>query len=291
MQGSAGAPASLANPLADSRARWLGWRMLLAPLAALSVLASQAVPLATGGPGAPVLENGIAGRVWRSARLSPAPNLVVVLHGDLAGPRDDYQYQFAATAASRLEDTIVVAALRPGYADHYRTRSSGVHGLATGDNYTPEVVQQVSGFIRAEKAAYNAKSITVVGHSGGAAIAADVVENEPNIATRLLLVSCPCDVRRWRLHMALRQLNPAWLLPVRSQSPLDRVGRLPSGLRLQIVVGQDDAVAPPYLSLAFARAARRLRIRAGVLIVQGAGHEIFLEPPVIGALVSLQSAP
>ena len=44
----------------------------------------------------------------------------------------------------KIDDSVVVALLRPGYRDHTGERSEGEQGLKTGDNYTPEVVEAVA---------------------------------------------------------------------------------------------------------------------------------------------------
>ena len=83
--------------------------------------------------------------------MSSHPVLVVVLHGDLLGlrtlPPNTYHYVFADEATRRIEDVVAAAVLRPGYRDHSGERSDGEQGLATGDNYTPEVVDAVAGVV------------------------------------------------------------------------------------------------------------------------------------------------
>src|SRR5579875_3636131 len=125
--------------------------LLCAALATLSLLASPAGEAPPARVGAPLRWAGLWGRAWRSDRLGPRPRLVVVLHGDLAGPGDDYQYRFAEAASRSLQDAIVVAILRPGYADPAGLRSPGAHGLATGDNYTPAVIAALHAAVFAAK--------------------------------------------------------------------------------------------------------------------------------------------
>jgi hypothetical protein len=94
--------------------------------------------------------------IYESARLSSHPVLVVVLHGDLLGfrmvPLTTYHYVFADEATRKIEDVVVAAVLRPGYRDHSGERSEGEQGLATGDNYTPEVVDAVAAVVEQLKA-------------------------------------------------------------------------------------------------------------------------------------------
>ncbi|HZY98486.1 MAG TPA: alpha/beta fold hydrolase [Candidatus Baltobacteraceae bacterium] len=52
-------------------------------------------------------------------------------------------------------------------------QSQGIRGLATGDNYTPEDVDAIDNAIATLRAEYRPVRVILVGHSGGAAIAAD----------------------------------------------------------------------------------------------------------------------
>src|SRR5687767_5474230 len=76
-------------------------------------------------------------KVYRSRAARDATALVVVLHGDSPIGRPSIQYQFAQSAAERLDAVITVGVLRPGYTDGAGETSGGVRGRATGDNYTP----------------------------------------------------------------------------------------------------------------------------------------------------------
>jgi predicted esterase len=239
----------------------------------------------------PISLAGLKARVWVPLRTSKSRHLLVVIHGDLAGANDSYQYLFAQAARDALLDTMVVAVLRPGYADRYGARSPGDHGLATGDNYTPQVINALRAAIVSAQALYAPDDTTLVGHSGGAALAADLAEADPKLAQKLLLVSCPCDLKSWRLHMALKQANPAWLLPVRSRSPSEGISRLAHTLTMKMVVGEQDVVALPSLSLAFANTAHSFGVRTSVKILSGAGHAVLLDRRVVAELVSLQASP
>ena len=58
-------------------------------------------------------------KIYKSARLSKNPTLIVVLHGDLleAGAAPSYHYAFAHRAAEQMDNLVVAALLRPGYTD------------------------------------------------------------------------------------------------------------------------------------------------------------------------------
>lgn len=91
--------------------------------------------------------------------------------------------------------------------------------------------------------------------------------------------------------MALQRFNPAFLLPVRSVSPLDVVARIKPGTRIAMITGLADTVAPPELAETYANALRRRGINVSLTILPGQGHEIFDDRRVIAAAVALASPP
>ena len=256
------------------------------PGLALAALLTAASP---SDIGAPIRLGDLQARVWMGDRPSPSPRLVVVIHGDLASERDAYQYRFAEAAHQALHDTIVLALLRPGYADDQGARSPGSHGMATGDNYTPEVIAALHAAVLAARERYHVRSVTLVGHSGGAALAVDLAEADPALISRLLVASCPCDLNAWRAHMARRQMNPLWLMPVRSRSPMAALGRLAGQTIIRLVVGQNDVVTPPELTAAFVKAARGSGVQASAVVLPGATHTVLLDRRVLDQLVALQT--
>jgi len=231
----------------------------------------------------------LKGLAFRGAQ-APDGTLIFVLHGDAPFDRPGYQYVFAARAAAALPHTTVVALLRPGYEDPTGDRSDGWKGLTTGDNYGPGAVDAIADAIRAVTAREHAQRVILVGHSGGAAIAADLLGRHPGIANAALLVGCPCDVPQWRRHMLAKQVNPLWLLPVDSLSPASLAPGIAPGTRIVALVGADDDVAPSALSLAFVAAARAARANAVLELAPGRGHDILLDPEAMAALQATVAA-
>jgi pimeloyl-ACP methyl ester carboxylesterase len=225
--------------------------------------------------------------IYRNARekQSSHPVLVVVLHGDLPSP--SYHYEFSRRAALEIDNVVVAALLRPGYTDGAGDRSDGDMGLTTGDNYTATVVDTVAEIIRQLKQKLHPTRTIITGHSGGAAISADMLARRPALANAALLVSCPCAVTAWRKHMLNLQKNPIWLARVHSLSPIDLAGKVPRSVRVRMLVGGDDPVAPPELSQGYAEALRRQGDDVRLSIVPGLKHNILLEPVVLQALKAL----
>jgi len=107
--------------------------------------------------------------IYRSAKLSNHPVLIVVVHGDLLGvraiPSSTYHYVFARDAAMKMDDVVIAALLRPGYRDDAGDQSEGEQGLATGDNYTPVVVDAVAQAIEQLKAKFHPARTVLAGHA------------------------------------------------------------------------------------------------------------------------------
>jgi pimeloyl-ACP methyl ester carboxylesterase len=230
--------------------------------------------------------------IYRSAKLSEHPVLVVVLHGDLLGvfsiPKSTYHYVFAREAAAKMDNLVVAAMLRPGYRDSTGQQSEGDHGEATGDNYTPDVIDAIEQAMEQLKKKFHPAHTVLAGHSGGAAITGDVLGRWPRAADAGLMISCPCDLAAWRHHMQqVQNGNPIWSAPVKSLSPLDLADKIPPSVRVRLVVGGNDPLAPPAMSERFAD---RLRNRGGdvsVTVLPGLEHEILLEPATLSALTTL----
>jgi len=232
----------------------------------------------------------LAGRVFRNPQLTAHPHLILVLHGDAPFVNPTYQYVFAESAAQALQNVVAVALLRPGYRDAQGERSQGSRGLTTADNYTSDRIVSIAAAARSLVARYHASDLTLVGHSGGSAIAADILELYPHLAARALLVSCPCDVAAFRWSMFKSQWNPMWLLPVASISPIDHVSSIPRHIVIRMVTGSADDIAPPALTFAFASALKQKGVDVRVIELKNKGHEILLEPAVIDQLRALLDA-
>jgi pimeloyl-ACP methyl ester carboxylesterase len=230
--------------------------------------------------------------IYESARVSSHPVLVVVLHGDLLGfrvvPPTTYHYVFADEAARKIEDVVAAAVLRPGYRDHSGERSDGEQGLATGDNYTPEVVDAVAGVIEQLKARFHPSYTVLAGHSGGAAITGDLLGRWPSTVDGALLASCACDLVAWRKYMMrLQDNNPIWSRPIRGLSPQELAGKVSPSVHVAVLVGEKDDVALPAMSRDYAETLKKRLSYVTLTIAPGFGHEILLEPVAYEALKSL----
>ena len=262
-------------------------------LVLLAVTLTALGPAFATAPGEPITVQGglglLAGRACVSAKLTEHPHLIVVLHGDAPARNPTYQYELACRASAALSNVVVVGLLRPGYKDGIGDASAGNRGHALGDNYTPEDIASIAAAAKALMARYNASDLTLVGHSGGSVLAADILAMFPHLARGALLVSCPCDVPAFRWSMMKYQWNPLWLLPVTAVSPQAQVAKIPRDTIVRMVVGSDDPLTPPPLTFAFEHSLKANGNDVQVLVLNNLGHEIFLEPAVLDQLIKLMN--
>jgi predicted esterase len=251
---------------------------------------------AAGAGGSAVLVDApghrVAGRVYFSGTPSSSAPLVVVLHGDAPYVKPGYQYYFAFHLAGAVPGTRVAALLRPGYADPYGDKSDGDRGFAVGENYTRQDIDQLASAIRFLKSEWQNPSVIVVGHSGGAALAADIAALNPGLVKHIFLVGCPCDVPSFRRHMARLQWSPLWLVPVQSISPMQTLDQMNKSTTITAISGSDDPIALPQYAQAYIAKANTLGIPAEMVLLPGKGHEILNETGVIGRIAgSVRSDP
>jgi len=114
----------------------------------------------------------------------------------------------------------------------------------TDHRFAPEVIDATNRAVDSVKQRFGAQSLTLVGYSGGAAVAALLAERRHDVA-RLITVAGNLDPRTW---VAFHQLAPL----DGSLDPIDEAGAL-SGVQQWHFGGGKDEVVPPSLITAFAR--------------------------------------
>jgi pimeloyl-ACP methyl ester carboxylesterase len=158
--------------------------------------------------------------------VSQTPALVVVLHGDSPRGAPKYHYRFAVLVANQNTDIVAVGLLRPGYVDTDGNKSDGERGLSTGDNYNARNTDSIADGINELKRRWHARKVVVVGHSGGAALTANILGRHPAVIDSAVLVSCPCDVEKWRQHMFQVRRAPIWQGEIDTLSPVALMPRV-----------------------------------------------------------------
>lgn len=236
--------------------------MMLSRRVIYRVFAGAALSLAACLTGAAAQAFGpLQGKVFGEG----ARALVVVLHGDVSRGGDaDYHYAIAQDIAANNPGVVAAALLRPGYYDGEGRKSPGdTNGRK--DHYTAANNQLVIDTIQSLKAAYAPQKVIGIGHSGGAAQLAVATGRSAGLLDAMILVSCPCDIPRWRQS----RNRSAWN---NSQSPDDFITGIAPGTDIHLIVGSRDNNTGMFLSKAYARDAQAAGLNATTEEAPGAGH-------------------
>jgi pimeloyl-ACP methyl ester carboxylesterase len=191
------------------------------------------------------------------------PTLVVVVHGDISdGGLATYHVAFARALAQ--PGVVAVALTRPGYASE-PGRVSGGSTLGRQDNYTPGNVAAVGAAVAELRRHYRARRVVYVGHSGGAAVGGVLIGKQPGLIDIAVLVSCPCDIARWRRE----RWRDQWRY---SESPSRYLARVPLTTSVVAITGSRDHNTAQRLAEDYVRGLARRGVDARFIAVEGAAH-------------------
>ena len=194
-----------------------------------------------------------------------AGTLAVVLHGALSRGGDaDY-----ITGTARISATygaVGVAMARPGYTLDGRTSTR----VATRDKHPwywhrADEIDSIAAAVEALKKHHGSERVVMVGHSAGAVVSGVTLGRRAPLVDAVVLVSCPCDFRKYR---SWHDREP---LP-RAESPVDYLDSVPKSARIFAVTGKRDRVTPPFLARDYVERARKRGLDATFLLVEQAGH-------------------
>lgn len=188
-------------------------------------------------------------RAYMPARPTPADNLVIYLEGD--GMAWVSSSQPATDPTPRDPLALRLALAHPGGNAVYLARPCQfIHSADcrqfywTNGRFAPELVSSTSQAIDRLKERFAARHLTLVGYSGGGAIAALVAAGRDDVA-QLVTVAGNLDHRSWT---SLHRITPL----DGSLNPADRAGAL-AGIPQRHFVGGEDRIIPPQLARAFVR--------------------------------------
>ncbi|NER83538.1 MAG: alpha/beta fold hydrolase, partial [Leptolyngbya sp. SIO1D8] len=218
---------------------------------------------------------------FQSANVDSRPVLCVVLHGDAPGNRPEYQYIMASQIAQANDNVVTVALLRPRYEDPTGNISDGERGDSVGDNWNAKNTDSIAEAIETLGEKTNARKVVLIGHSGGAAIAANIIARHYSLIHGVILVSFPGDVNHWRRYMFTKTGADAFKGDIDSLSVLQDIDQISDALKIRLIVGEADDVTPPELGLQYAALLEDAGKTVDVVRVGSKGHEIFLEPDVL----------
>ena len=210
-----------------------------------------------------------------------SPAMILILHGDAPFNNPSYQYLMAKKIAAQNPNSIAVGLLRPGYTDQEGNQSVGTRGEATGDNYTPEVLAAIHELTLELKEKYNPRKIVLAGHSGGAAISANLMAQYPNTYAEAILIACPCDLHEWRAHMkSLQDGAPIWDTPVKSLSPIEIMASIRDTAQIFVIHGVNDEVVPIEIANKYVQQLTLNHKSVVFRTIPEKGHEVAFDPTV-----------
>jgi predicted esterase len=231
-------------------------------------------------------------RAYTSSSLKEYPVLVVVLHGDAPPPEihPNYQNIFASKIAKINKHVVAVALLRPGYTDPDGNHSEGDRGRLNGDNWNEQNTDAIADAIRKLKIRYHAHKVIVAGHSGGAAITANILGRRPGLIDAALLVSCPCgNVQDWRRHMLELTKFSVFEDTSKTLSPISLVKNISDKVSITLMTGTDDKVAPLEFSKQYKDSLMKEGKNITLIKLKGRPHNTFLYSKVYSTLDSVIS--
>lgn len=196
--------------------------------------------------------------------------LIVLLHGDSGGGLAQRHIDRWAKAANNLSglDQDIVFLVRPGYSSPVGDSSGWAN--QRDDDYTAENVERVATALQNLKARYQTSKVLLIGHSGGAAIAALILGRRPTALDGAILLGCPCDVPVWRQHRGLqRGRQTQW---PNSLNPMDVIDKIPTNKVVLAITGSEDDNTLPQFASAWVTSARTLGMNAKFLLASGQDH-------------------
>ncbi len=249
-----------------------------------------ALALCLAGParadcGPAEFETAITGRelclVMHRFGASAPRSLVVWVHGDLPDRSPAaYHVPLARQTAERFAEhrVMAVALVRPGYPDGAGRTSEGTH-LGRSDHHTAAQVDELAGALARLRARFDPRALVLVGHGGGAAMAATLLGRHPRLADAALLLGCPCDLAQWRLGRRY------W---GRSEDPMRWAHRVPRDARVVAITADGDTLAWPSLAQGYVEALRARDVEARFVPLPRASHaETPRAPEVMAELARL----
>lgn len=208
-------------------------------------------------------ESGLAMKI--ASNGEDADTLVVLIHGAVSrGGPANYMYGLVGYLSARRSDIVVVALIRPGYYDDAGNHSPG-NNYNRRDSTTPTNNAAIASEINRLKARYGARRVIAMGHSAGASTIGAILGRAPGLIDTAILVSCPCNIRRWR-----RQNG--WRPFVRSESPSDFIDNVPLTTVVVAITGGDDGNTFSALGRDYAASLKARGVDARFIKVDGAGH-------------------
>ncbi len=147
-------------------------------------------------------------------------------------------------------------------------------------------VNQIAHAIEELIKTHSPSKVILAGHSGGAAITANIISLFPLLIDDPFIVSCPCDVNAWRENMFSLTNKSIFKGKIDTLSPIDLVDSLSKKTTISILVEKNDKVAITILSEKYKKAVTKEDLKVTLTLMEGQ-HDIFLNPDIINAITEI----
>lgn len=254
--------------------------VLLAALALLPVL-GNAAPCESED-----FENRVSGastclliKRFGVTETGAAQAMLIWLHGDVSsGGPATYHFALAEKAVTDLKPTAIlsIALVRPGYPSEGNAASTGDLN-ARRDHYTRENVTEIATAVEKLKEKYKPRKVILIGHSGGAAIAAILLGLKPDLAQTVVLAACPCDISTWRAG------RRPW---GRSEDPLGWADKVDSKDTVLAFTGSKDDNTSPELAKRYVQTLTARGVKAEFQLVPDATHNSVVRSQMVSDAIA-----
>ena len=209
------------------------------------------------------VDNCLAITTFRDPSAPKPSALVIFIHGDQSDMKAVTSMPRLAKNIQLPSDVVKVFILRPGYFDAQGNESTG-YNSGRIDSYTSDNVDEVTAAIQSLQKYYSVKNTVLVGHSGGAAYSGVMIGRTPGIANGALLLSCPCNIGRWRSDHRAR--------PWGSLSPINFHKTVPVTTKVIAITGDGDDNTREHLSKEYVAALNERGVNAQYITAQSTAH-------------------
>jgi len=204
--------------------------------------------------------------------------VIVFIHGDTYHkgsnyPVDNYQLKELNLLAT-LSGTKAFILIRPGY------QATGAAGYSSGsvndgrDNYSPRVVDTMAAAIKNILGREGAKKLLLIGHSGGSAISALMLDRHPDLAPRMAayLSGCACDRDPYRAYRAASFNSRRQLALKKSPNPIENTTHIRHDVPIVLATGSKDTNTKPEFAKSYIALLQSQGVDAKFVLLPGMGH-------------------
>jgi predicted esterase len=200
--------------------------------------------------------------------------LIVYLHGDGAIEARPSDYLKHGVNKINADNVVQIILMRPGYFDSTGATSTGIlkRKSRRGTSYNSHNVKEIAMAIDNLKGYHKPKKTIIVGHSGGAAIAALILGRHSEVADGAILAACPCNVDKW-VQMAGKRSGRDAL------SPSNYVDNIGSDVTVIALTGTKDNNTFPVLANEYIAKLEKHNVNGKFISVAGQTHNGIVRSP------------